>query len=308
MGFEPAAIGQYTRPRTSYPPLFSYFPGDSPAWEELDKATEDVHHCGLIAHYTDRAGNERGIFFNFFSPFPEQLEEAPWSEMEETIMGGARDTKGRITNVGHIVKAQASGRTKMACQAGDGVLGIDLMEDTIYLNPAGMKGLQGLPLNENGKLSLNSRNLTLQHDARGTYWIDGNPVEMTHREALHRLVEITRERFHLSHDFEENLIMLAENTDALFDGVLLAPSKTAKVVYKEIMEANKAFQDMRQASNRLSELYELPLQSSSALIEEYDTKLEAVATTFNALKQALLKDNSNEIRRLANLIAEQKKE
>lgn len=315
MGVEAGVVGQFTRPPWADPPVPNSREG--PAWPHYNKVTENVHHCAIALKYTNSSGEEKGLYMDPLFGSGEVIHEVdsyddPNNGMARLIAVDSKDTPENITNVGHILKMQMSGKTKMNLMGKDGmsqICGVDLLNGNIYLNGEGAKGLAGLPLGANGRFSIKLEDLK-DPQAQGSYLVDGQSVQMSHREALEKFAEAAKDRFQLPDDFVDNMITLAEHADEIVKTVLLPPAQTAKETLKE---ANGAFADLKSVEAKSYEYGRLAFQEDTPegikkMAKEYQTKFVKMQSEFYNLQKAIVQDKPDDVRMLAKEIARMKGE
>lgn len=312
IGCEAAVVGQYTKPPWANPPV----PDGRSAgtWTQYDNKSENVHHCAVVVKYSDVEGQEKGLYMDPTFDGGKAIKEVEdyndtrGEGMDALIKENKRDTPSNITNVGHILKMQMAGKTKMVLMGkgpeGPGqILGVDLMRNNIYVNGEGIKGLK-LPLGANGRFSLNLQDLK-DPNAKGTYMIDGQSVTMSHREALSMFVEEAKDRFQLPDDFAENMITLAENSEEIFQSLILPPAQAAKAVLKESTAALAQVQEVVNKKESFSDLRRSPGTPPGIkdLISEYSEKLEVMRAKFDDLQKAIIDNNLDGVRKFAKEVA-----
>ena len=231
-------------------------------------------------------------------------ERKRWPQIESSLGGPQNPHPGNITNVGHILKMQMRGRTKMVIEGEhDYLLGVDLLNDNLYLNSAAIKGLKGLPLNSAGRLSIPLQDLRTPNGL-GTYVVDGRVVSMTHGEALRKFFEVAKGPFSLPDDFMDNILWLAQYTDSLFEEILLPPSATARATIREVTGAvaavHSATDQFRTYQNR-SEVS----PETARLIEQHSEIRILMQRTLLNLQRAILANDQREVQRIAKIILDQ---
>ncbi len=316
MGVEAGVVGQFTRPPWADPPIPNNREG--PAWPHYDKVTENVHHCAIALKYTSRSGEEKGLYMDPLFGSGEEIKEVDSYDdrnhgMKTLIAIDSRDTSENITNVGHILKMQMAGKTKMNLMGKAGmsqICGIDLLNGNIYLNGEGAKGLKGLPLGANGRFSIKLEDLK-DPQATGNYIIvEGEAVQMSHREALEKFAEVAKDRFQLPDDFVGNMIVLAENAEEIVKTVLLPPAQTAKDTLKE---ANGAFAALKSVEPKSYEYARLASRNDTPedikkMAKEYQAKFTKMNAEFSKLQKAIVQDKPDDVRMLATEIGKLKGE
>ena len=293
-GREAAVTGQYTGPDWARPPVPNPSMNFS-SWKKYDTSTENVHHCATVVRYSDEQGKDRALELDVTyngADAPVDYEDFS-SIMQEA---GKLDTTANITNLGHILKMQMTGKSKMALCGKGGAseqFGIDLIRGNIYLNTEGAKGLQGLPLGSNGRFSISLQDLRENSHTMATYYVEGNAVQMTHAKALEALQNAAGERFQLPGDFSENILTLAENADDLVNKILISTVATAKQVSTVSAEAYNQVVGSDSKSLKFKELEkkENPPKQIQTLIKAFREKQAEMRKEFNNLQQAILDDD-----------------
>lgn len=300
-GIQVAVIGQYTGASWARSPI----PGSNDLWREYDKRTENIHHAAVVMRYTDENGQEKGYLFDSGNEIPDEFRKSDtWKQFSNDNFG-KNDTALNIVDVGHVSKAQLSGKTKLVIKGSDNqkqILGIDLLAGNLYLSSDGTKGLQGLPTNDQGRVSINLNDLK-NPNAIGTYNIDGKPVKMSHLAALKLVSEITKTRFQLPDDFVDNILTLADVSEDLFANVLLPPADTLKQVYPRVQEATKQVWDVE---DKFKEVNKMPKQGMSKSRQDSLKDLEDKQTEIRQkkieLENAINSKNANEAKKLTKEI------
>ncbi|NGX41820.1 MAG: hypothetical protein K940chlam7_00094 [Chlamydiae bacterium] len=303
-GFKAAIAGQYTGTAWARPPL-PETSGNFSIWKGYDQATENVQHCCTVVRYSDRKGEDRVLALDTWAGDNEPADYDSFSAW--TDMSGALDTTEGITNIGHILKMQMRGKSKMILMGKAGMqeqFGIDLIRGNIYLNTGGAKGLDGLPLGASGRFSISLQDLRDNPDRQATYYVDGNPVQMTHREALEAFQGAAGERFQLPRDFSGNIMTLAENADDLVSHVLISTVATAKQVSNVAMGAHRL---VLQTDDKAREYKNLEGKEDTpepirTLINAYLENQEKMRQRFDSLQQKILDDDVNKVRNHAATI------
>lgn len=288
-------LGQYTGPIWSRPPI----PLPQMEWDAYDQLTENVHHTGAAVLFKDF----RGVIFKFFgATFDDPIQEGTWREINPDLYGNQKDTKGSITNIENTLKMQMRGKYKVVVtgENENQIFGLDFIQGNIYLNSDGVKGLEGLPLNATGKFSI-PLDLTL----RNTYYIHGEPIEMSGGEALHLFANIASSRFRLPLDFEENLQTLANLRDEFIDSLLLQPVNTAKKVNSITSKAFKMFSETSQRKDFLTKRLRsktLP-QATEKLVNTYLLLRKELGQAFQNMQLAIMRENSDEVVTQAEIVS-----
>jgi hypothetical protein len=95
--------------------------------------------------------------------------------------------------------------------------------------------------------------IELRHLARpdetGTYYINGTPVELTHREALRIFLGKAQAEMTIPVDMEENIITLAQNQDALFSEVFISPLPFIRTHYADLTAIGKKMKELDTMAN-----------------------------------------------------------
>lgn len=305
-GFEVGIGGQCTGAAWANPPL--PYSDPSLSWLEYDQKTEDVHHCVCIARYSNLDGQEEGMYFDFFATVQSPILQASWQEIEQEAASSRKDTRGQIVNIEHILKMQMSGKTKIVLASrvnNKASLGIDFLKGNLYLNPTALGCFRDLPLNQQDQLSIPLTDLQ-SPDALGTYWVNGQAEQMTHRQALHRLITITGDFFYFPPDFIDNVLSLAKYSDLLVEKVLLSPAATAKATLSETAAAEQIIKNAKKYWDRYKSINpeETP-KNVHILIRQFDEMRLKMSADFESLKEAIVANQPDVVRQLATLIAEQ---
>ncbi|MCE5315752.1 MAG: hypothetical protein LLG04_00110 [Parachlamydia sp.] len=301
LGVQAAVVGQYTIPDWAKPPVPDPS-GSFTIWPDYDKRTENVHHCATAVRFQDQKGQEKGLVFETFTDEAqakgEDIAEADWKATDRSLSYNKNDTPAHIETLGHILKMQMAGKTKVnIILFGPAnkklILGIDLMHGNLFLNTSGAEGLQGLPLNANGRFSMTLQTLR-NPDQLGTYSINGQQVQITHREALTRFAAAAGERYRLPPDFVTNVLTLAECEEELVRTVLLSPAATAKETLQEAETSHRIVEQSSEQGRTYSKDKNSRGPNIATLIETYLEGQKEIKNKFQQLQQAIL-DNQPEV-------------
>ncbi len=304
MGIESSVVGCRMANIWSTPPI----PGGERLgyWEEYDRVSEGIHHCGVVVKYHDSEGKKMMACIDPIFVDPRMNFKS--SDIETVSEGGTCDwfaTKRleAIGNLNYLLKMQMTGKSKMILK-GKGsshtppLLGIDLLRGTIYLNKAGSELFKELPLNRELKFSIQLADLK-NPLASGVYLINGEECQMIHRTALKRFVDIVKLELRLPDDFEENIITLALNEEEIVTQILLPPVKTIRTTIKVVTEAFKSLQEVKDKQRS----YRFQPDNASVTIKkillDYENTYKQMADLFLNLQKAILANQSDTVFKLA---------
>jgi predicted transcriptional regulator len=301
IGLKVAVVGQYTGASWARPPI----PGCNEIWNQYDIQTENIHHTALALRYSDENGNEKGYFFDPGTEVPDQYKNSnSWTSFLKDNFG-KYDTPASINDVGHVSKMQFSGKTKTVIKGKENtkqILGFDLLSGNLYISSDGIKGLQGLPTNAQGRVSIDLAALK-NPNQMGDYFINGQPQKLTHLEALKLIHKIAGDRFQLPPDFTDNVLTLANVMDELFSQVLLHPAETVKRFYSEVQNAaNQA----KFVEDRLTEAKKIPKEAMSEtkknLLNDLDNGDKKIRQKKADMENAIMNKDTDSILRLSKEI------
>lgn len=304
MGIESAVVGCRMANIWSTPPI----PGGERLgyWEEYDRSSEGIHHCGVVVKYSDVAGKKLVACID--PTFVDPHLNFKSSDIETVLEGGTCDwfaTKRleTIDNLNYLLKMHMAGKTKMLLKSkGTGytspILGIDLLRGNIYLNKVGSARFKDLPLTRNLKFSIRLADLK-DPLAIGSYLINGEECQMTHRAALKRFIDIVKAELHLPDDFEENVITLAHNEEEVVSQILFSPAKTIRVTIKAVTEAFKSLQEVKAKQSSYSLRQANTTSNVKKLLIDYEAVQINMSGLFSDLQLAILANRSDTVFKLA---------
>lgn len=212
-------------------------------WIDLSKALRGADHTDAVVAYTDENGNKSVIKFacSLGQDVPNEIEEFRGTDQRSGLekyydsmrYNDSEHIPDQTIEEGTIAKTFLKGRFKAAMSKGKHVLGVDFLRGNVYINPSWAKTIEGVPLNGKKMASIDLTDLA-KPDEVGTYYVNEEAVEMTHREALHLMVEKAASTFDFPADFEESLIALAQITPEFFDHLYMEPLPLIKHHYTEL--------------------------------------------------------------------------
>ncbi len=275
-------------------------------WAEYDRASEGIHHCGVVVKYKNEDGKKMVACIDPI--FVDPHLHFKTSDIETVLEGGtcdwfATDHLEAIENLNHLLKMQMAGKTKMLLKGkGTGhnspILGIDLLRGNIYLNKAGSAYFKDLPLNANLKFSIQLADLQ-NPLASGVYLVDGEQRSMTHRAALKRFIDTAKTELHLPDDFEDNVITLALNEEEVVTQILLSPAKTVRATIKVVAEAFKSLQEVRATQRSFRPRYSDASGDVKKILIEYEAIHHNMSDLFLELQQSIIAGQSDVVFTLA---------
>ncbi len=309
-GFPSAVLGTPTRNMCTSPPIpkSSHFG----VWKEYKRATESIFHCQVVAVFSDSQGDKGVAYMNPTFAYQEPLmrrKDFSLFPFNKKVQHLRTDKFEGIINLGHILKKQMSGKTSMQLLGPDfnglePIFGVDFLRGNIYVNRAGMKGLQGLPLNVDGYFSIQLEEL--RNNVARLYFIDGQEQSLAARDALELFSAIAKERFQLPDDFAENIVTLAENERGIIKKILLAPAQTAKETYHETKSALEIVREVNIQQNEYALIREKGRENY--LMRCYRLKYQQLLFEFDELQDAIIANVPDEVRSTALEIARIKKQ
>lgn len=295
-GLSSSVMGTPTRNMWAFPPIPK--PKQYEVWAEYNRATEGVFHCQVVALFSDSRGDKKIAYMNPSFSYQEPLMRRkdfslfPFAKRVEHFR---TDEFEGIINLGHTLKKQMSGKTRMQLLGTSlnalQVFGVDFLRGNIYANQAGIRGLSGLPLNSEGYFSISLKEL--RHNVTRLYFIDGQEQLLAAQDALELFSEIAKERFQLPDDFAENILTLAENERRIIKKILLPPAQTAKETYKE---TRSAFEMLNEVSIQQREYVLMQeLAQVKYLVCSYHEKYQKMLFAFDELQEAIVCNSPEEV-------------
>jgi hypothetical protein len=285
-GFSSGIFGEFSYPSWARPPVPNAASFD---WAEYNEKTECVHHCATVVRFKDEHLNDKCLVLQTFAPIP--IEELDWTSFVTRLR--PQESPDNIINLENTLKKQLSGKYKVLVMAPGNkkIFWIDFLRGVCFLNREAATGLTGLPCGKNGVLSLSLRDL--QHpDTQGTYYIDGQPHRMSHREALRRCFSALQKEFQLPNDFEENMITLAQNLDSLIQNVLLRPISTAREALPHTDAAQLALAEAKKISTTVTAtIHTLAAPRATVVAMRIKELYSEAQETFTHMERAILDNN-----------------
>ncbi len=237
-------------------------------WNAMTQQLRGAEHTDVICFFIDEKGDGLLRFrCSFEKNSKDEISEYRANRFQNSLNKflfeiGEQEIPNRIIDGSEIGKVRLLGRHKALIKKGEMILGIDFLRGNLYFKPMpGAESLRGLPLNVQGRVSINIDDLA-KPEAIGIYFIDGVRTALSHRAALHTIVEKAQREVVLPGGTEQNLISLAENAPALFAGFFIQPLPMIKAHFPDLLEID----------NKLNELQKrMESNAHSLLVDEYDS-------------------------------------
>lgn len=296
---KPAIVGQYSQPIWGMPPI-PVPKNRKVVWKAYDKATQSVHHCAVVVLYSSKK-EERGLMLQAGNLKVNDWEDRSWNEVERLMFGKKQDTRGNITNIGHILKMQIRGKWKAVITGPKGkaqVLGLDLIRDKFYISSRGIEGLKGVPTTRYHRCFIPFSALAKQ-EAKGEYFIDGKTFILKHRKALERIYKLVSGRFRLPKDFCPNMLTLSENINSFFTEILLPPSNFMRNFWED---GDKALEHRTQLKDYASyfkgKMFRVKDEELEEALKGLEKKFKKFEKKFEALQKAFIARDEKGVQKL----------
>lgn len=227
-------------------------------WMNFSDSLKGADHTDAVCHYKMTDGSEHVIQFacSYEEDNSEEILEfqgkGKSSAMDQYLDSRyANDSEllpNKLVDVATIGKLRLAGRFKAMMIKGKMTFGMDLLRGNLFINSTWAKTIPELPLNAQGMASIELRHLA-RPDETGTYYINGKPVELTHREALRIFLGKAQAEMTIPVDMEENIITLAQNQDALFSEVFISPLPFIRTHYANLTAIGKKMKELDTIAN-----------------------------------------------------------
>lgn len=289
-GFFSSVMGTPTRNMWTSPPIPK--PKQYGVWAEYNRATEGVFHCQVVTLFSDCEGTQRVAYMNPTFSYQDPLmrrKDFKLFSFTKRVQHLRTDEFEEIINLGHTLKKQMTGKTRMQLLGTrfnglEQIFGVDFLRGNIYANRAGIKGLQGLPLNSDGHFSISLKEI--RRNVTRLYFIDGEEQSLTARDALELFSASAKDRFQLPDDFADNIVTLAENERGIIKKILLSPSRTAKETYNETKLALEILGEVNIQWNEYALMKEQP--QVQYFVSSYREKYQQMLFEFEELQEAIV--------------------
>lgn len=252
-------------------------------WRELSREVRGVDHTYSACIYRDEQDNERLITFDcsFDKRNPREVEEHAGKPaisgtrvyLQSKGIEDSEDRPNRIIDAGTIGKARLKGRCKAVMIKDNMILGVDLLRGNFYINSGLASAVTGLTTNARGMVSIELEALA-NPDEQATYFIDGEPVQLSHREALDIILDKARAHMVLPEDTANNLIALAQNRTELIERFLSQPFSAIKANYADMLAISKKIDEAIALHGKFG--YEV-----TRLIKRYDKAIEPLFVRYD---------------------------
>jgi hypothetical protein len=149
-----------------------------------------------------------------------------------------------ITSLSSLLKKRIAANFKMiVCLPGEiqSHLGIDLLQGNIYMSSQAIsKVYPYIPLTERGRVHIDLKKVIdpLHID---TFFINGYPLELNHRQALQILIDQISPQFKLPSDTYDNILLVCQHVDEFFSVLATAPLTMLKEEYQDIQKINSCY-------------------------------------------------------------------
>ncbi|MGE0669665.1 MAG: hypothetical protein AB7O89_01895 [Parachlamydiales bacterium] len=227
-------------------------------WMNFSDSLKGADHTDAVCHYKLTDGSDHVI--QFACSYEEDNADevlAFQGNRKSSAMDQYLDSRyandsellpNKLVDAATIGKLRLAGRFKAMMIKGKMTLGMDLLRGNLFINATWAKTIPGLPLNAQGMASIELRHLA-RPDETATYYINGKPVELTHREALRIFLGKAQSEMTIPVDMEENIITLAQNQDALFSEVFISPLPFIRTHYADLTAIGKKMKELDTIAN-----------------------------------------------------------
>ncbi|MBS0653070.1 MAG: hypothetical protein JSR39_06015, partial [Verrucomicrobia bacterium] len=296
MGIQAENVGRPTLNNWTTMPI----PGteDSPIkWMSYSDGIKGADHTDAVCHFKTETGSDKVIQFacSFEDNNPDEVQEhrgkAKSSAMNEYLKSRyATDSEylpNKLIDPATIGKLRLVGRFKAIMMKGKKTIGMDFLRGNFFINPTWAKAMPGLPLNAKGMASIELTDLARPDDL-GTYYINGTAVELSHRDALRIFLGKAQSEMEIPADMEENIITLAQNQDALFNEVFIAPLSFIRAHYDDFSAISKKIKELDKLANDPSTANPEVQSQQKTVREKFDEVLSNIIENENFPRAAEL--------------------
>ncbi len=205
-------------------------------WEHYSLVIQHVNHAAVLCLYQDEDMKKSNLYFQCsYEQRSDEITKCDDSYLE-AYYHKEEGIPNRIQDTSYIGKARLRGRWKSVIQQEGKILGIDLLRDNLYINSALIGDKRDLPLNSEGRVSISLADLA-NPDLRGEYWVNGALQEMTHREALQKVLVKAREGgMYLPEDTEDAILLLSQCRSEFFTNLFVEPLQGIKACYADLQD------------------------------------------------------------------------
>ena len=222
---------------------------DPSKWHQFSQSAQEVDHSSALILFKDENGHDGVMRFecSFEKDCPTEMEEFLGNDsqsgadrfQQRQYHSNPELTPNRVMDPSLIGKMHLRGRSKMVMKTAEGkILGVDLLRGNLYMNGAWTKTNPSIPVNAQGQVSIDLASLA-HPDEKGTYYIEGKAVTLSHREALHQILQAASHELTIPDTMEEDLIGLAQMTPELFQTFLLEPLPLIQRYYNQLLPIGK---------------------------------------------------------------------
>lgn len=247
-------------------------------WNEISQEIRGFDHTDGVVFYRDETGVARAVKFacSLEKDYPDEVIDYS-SISHYKMMNKGYDAyplnQGRDNSA--ITKGFLKGSYKAVMMKDENtILGIDFLRGNVYMNRGWSSKLEGVPTDQNGFVSIPLTSLS-HPEEMGIYYLNGEPIEMTHREALRRILAKAAGEFTLPPDVEEGLIELAKIAPRLLKELFMEPIPFIRENYEALQKIGKMMTEARPSIeddyDREKELY------YRELFDDYGPLCDAIA-------------------------------
>ncbi|MCP5505911.1 MAG: hypothetical protein H7A38_03390 [Chlamydiales bacterium] len=217
-------------------------------WNRFSQELRGFDHTDGVVFYRDETGAERAIKFacSLEKDHPNEVTDYV-SISHYKMMNQGYDAyplnQGRDYST--VTKAFLKGSYKAVMIKDENtILGIDFLRGNVYMNRGWSSKLEDVPTDQNGFVSIPLTSLS-RPDEKGIYYLNGKPIEMTHREALRGILAKAAGEFTIPPDMEEGLIELAKLAPRLLEELFMEPIPFIRENYEALQKIGKMMSEAR---------------------------------------------------------------
>ncbi len=227
-------------------------------WNNYSKSVNEMEHTTVVCCFLNEEGFEEVLEFkcsfekdnrNDIQVFSgTQKKSGIRKYLEEHYALDSEYRPCQILDLVSIGKNRLKGRFKAVITKDNKFLGVDLLKEAFYINPSWSRKLKDIPLNSDNIASIKLSDLSTP-DQMGTYSINGEKTQLTHRDALSKILNQAREHMVIPDDTEENIIALALIQETLFTDFFLEPLPLIKTHYQDLSIIGKIIKKLDLKAN-----------------------------------------------------------
>jgi hypothetical protein len=265
-------------------------------WTGLSEEVRGADHTDAVVAYRDENGNHQVIKFacSMGDDISTDIEEYRSNSHESGVeryfntrrYAALDHLPDQTIEEGTIAKTFLKGRFKAVMSKQNRILGIDFLRGNFYMNPSWAKSDANIPLNKDKMASINLADLSTP-DAIGTYFVRGEKIEMSHRQALHMMIEAAQPTFTIPADFEENILSLAQIAPEFSEQLYLQPLPLIKQHYDELQLIAKKMKALSSNEMQIETYKAAQVQHEIVLKHLIDNKPEELTEAIAKLMQLL---------------------